>query len=72
MATRLAVLATVLLICQLCGRAESKYIATKACSVRLIKNLMSIVASCMYFVCMQLLAQGASMCLCMMIFVKSY
>ena len=59
MATRLATLATVLLICQLCGRAESKYIATEACSVRFLMKETSIVASCMYLVCMHLLAQGA-------------
>ena len=64
MATGLAALATVLLICQLWRRTESKYIATEACSVRLLMQETSIVASCM---CMQLLAQGASMCVCMMI-----
>ena len=42
MATRLAALATVLLICQLWRRTESKYIATEACSVRLLKNETSI------------------------------
>ena len=53
MATRFAALASVLLICQLCRRTESKYIATEACSVRLLMKETSIVASCMYLVCMR-------------------